>query len=70
MFILNPPDLPLHLPSKDYANILGQVKEGVFEVVVIPAFVLPDEIINATKNTYKLAESIKGFDIYVLPTSE
>lgn len=67
VYTLNHPGIPLVIPLDEYASLVSQVKEGEFEMIVIPQFLPPDEIINATKNTYKLTNSITEFDIYKLP---
>jgi hypothetical protein len=67
VYTVNYPNIPLVIPLDEYASIVSQVKAGEFEMILIPQSFLPDEIINATKNTYKLTNSIIEFDIYELP---
>jgi hypothetical protein len=69
VYTYNPPELfPLNIPTDEYAKLLSQVKEGDFEMIVIPQFLPPDEIINATKNVYEFTYSLRGYDFYSLST--
>jgi hypothetical protein len=52
------------IPPNEYAKILDQVEEKRFDLILFPASLGFDDIINTTENTYILINTVYGFYFY------